>query len=105
MLIFPCLVVPGGSTLGSAHLKKGKKAPGEKPPALTPVPDNAECGKNLACSSRQLAASADRRFKISKRAELFIRTHDKPLSVVAMRVCDPDCSPLGVDLNGYVPKW
>jgi hypothetical protein len=34
--------VPGGWTLSSAHLKKEKKAPGEKLPALTPVPDGVE---------------------------------------------------------------
>jgi hypothetical protein len=34
--------VPGGWTLSSAHLKKEKKAPGEKLPTLTPVPDGVE---------------------------------------------------------------
>ena len=72
MFIFPCLVCPGGWTLGSAHLKKGKKAPGEKLPALTPVPDNAECGKNLANLSKRSAASANRRFSSSKRSQLLI---------------------------------
>ena len=45
-------------TLGSAHLKKGKKAAGEKLPTLIPVPDNAECGKNLANLSNRFAATA-----------------------------------------------
>jgi hypothetical protein len=37
MFIFLCRFAPGGLTLRSAVLKKGKKAPGEKLPALTPV--------------------------------------------------------------------
>jgi len=36
MFIFLCRFAPGGLTLRSADLKKGKKAPGEKLPALTP---------------------------------------------------------------------
>jgi hypothetical protein len=35
MSIFPLFVFPGGLTLGSAGLKKGKEAPGERLPALT----------------------------------------------------------------------
>ena len=37
------------------------------------------------------------RFKFQKRNQLFLRTHDKTLSVVAMRVCNPDCSPVGIN--------
>ena len=35
-------------------------------------------------------------FKLKKRAQLFIRTHNETLSVVAMRVCNPDRSPIGI---------
>jgi hypothetical protein len=28
-----------------------------------------------------------------ERSQLFIRSHNEPLSVAAMRVCNPDCSP------------
>jgi len=31
-----------------------------------------------------------------KRSQLFIRTHNETLSVVAMRVSNPDCSPVGI---------
>jgi len=37
MFIFLLSVCPGGLALRSAGLKKGKEAPGEKLPALTPV--------------------------------------------------------------------
>jgi len=97
MFIFLCRFAPGGLTLRSAGLKKGKKAPGEKLPALTPVPDNAECGKNLACSSRQLAASASHRFQFQKPSELFVGVHYKAPSVVAMCVNNPYCSPAGIN--------
>jgi hypothetical protein len=36
-------------------------------------------------------------FKFNKRAEFFISMHNKPLSVVAMRVCNPDRSPVGIN--------
>jgi hypothetical protein len=57
MFIFLCRFAPGGLTLRSAGLKKGKKAPGEKLLALPRFPDNAECGKNLANLSNQFAVS------------------------------------------------
>jgi len=35
-------------------------------------------------------------FSSNKRSQLFIRTHNEPLPVVAMRVHNPDCSPFGI---------
>jgi hypothetical protein len=29
--------------------------------------------------------------------QLFISLHDETLSVAAMRVCNPDCSPVGIN--------
>jgi hypothetical protein len=37
-----------------------------------------------------------RRFQFHKRSQYFIRVHNEPLSVVAMRVCNPDRSPLRI---------
>jgi hypothetical protein len=37
----------------------------------------------------------NRRFKFQKRSQLFIGTHNETFSIVAMRVCNPDCSPVG----------
>jgi hypothetical protein len=53
MFIFLCRFAPGGLTLRSTGLKKGKKAPGEKLPALTPAPDGVDSGENYASLSRQ----------------------------------------------------
>ena len=39
----------------------------------------------------------DRRFEFQKRSQLFIRTHNETLSVVAMRVNNPDRSPFGIN--------
>jgi hypothetical protein len=39
----------------------------------------------------------NRRFEFEKRAQLFIRTHNKLLSVAAMCVCNPDRSPVGIN--------
>jgi hypothetical protein len=35
-----------------------------------------------------------RRFQFQKRGQLFIRTHNETLSVAAMRISNPDCSPI-----------
>jgi hypothetical protein len=32
----------------------------------------------------------------SKRRQLFIRTHNETLSIIAVRVSNPDCSPSGI---------
>jgi hypothetical protein len=40
---------------------------------------------------------ANRRFEFNKRRQLFIRVHNETLSVVAMRVCNKDCSPVGIN--------
>ncbi len=37
------------------------------------------------------------RFKFQKRGQLFISVHDKTPSVVAVRVCNPDRSPVGIN--------
>jgi hypothetical protein len=58
---------------------------------------DAEFGKNLASLSNQFAASANRRFEFNKRAQLFIRSHNKTLSVAAMCVRNPDRSPVGIN--------
>ena len=58
---------------------------------------DAEFGKNLANLSKQFAVSADRRFEFQKRRQLFIRSHNETLSVVAMRIGNPDRSPVGVN--------
>ena|SRR5436190_3443806 len=47
------------------------------------------------CCSEPLIAS--RGFKFNKRAELFVGVHNKALSVAAMRVCNPDRSPAGIN--------
>jgi hypothetical protein len=36
-------------------------------------------------------------FEFQKRGQLFIRSDDKTLSIVAMRVCNPDRSPVGIN--------
>ena len=82
MFIFLFWFALGGLTLRNAHVKKGKKAPGEKLPALIPVPDNAECGKNLANLSNRFAANANRRFQFDNAVQPLIGMQTKrfPLS-------------------------
>jgi hypothetical protein len=47
-------------------------------------------------ASRSFAASANHRFELEKRRQLFIRTHNETLSVAAMCVRNPNCSPLAI---------
>jgi hypothetical protein len=44
----------------------------------------------------QLVANANRFFQFQKRSQLFIGTHNEALSIAAMCVCNPDCSPVGI---------
>jgi hypothetical protein len=53
--------------------------------------------ENLASLSRQFAASSNRRLQFHKRSQLFIRVHNEPLSVAAMRVRNPDRPPVGIN--------
>jgi hypothetical protein len=39
----------------------------------------------------------DRQFKFEKRSQLFLRVHNETLSVVAVRVCNEDRSPVGIN--------
>src|SRR6266404_6274781 len=36
------------------------------------------------------------RFEFYKRSQLVIRSHNETLSIVAVRVCNPHCSPVGI---------
>jgi hypothetical protein len=40
---------------------------------------------------------SNRRFDFQNSRQLFVRVHDEPLSVVAMRVRNPDRSPFGIN--------
>jgi hypothetical protein len=44
----------------------------------------------------QKIATTNSPFKFHKRSQLFISTHNEPLSVAAMRVSNEDCSPLRI---------
>jgi hypothetical protein len=45
----------------------------------------------------------DRRFQFEKRSQLFIRVRNETLSVVAMRVGNEDCSPIGINRCDAAP--
>jgi hypothetical protein len=47
--------------------------------------------------STQFAASTNRRLQFQKRSWLLIRTHNETLPVAAMRVNNPDRSPVGIN--------
>jgi hypothetical protein len=57
-----------------------------------------EPGKNGRNDWRLELNSTKRRFQFQKRSQLLIRTHNETFSITAMRVCNPDRSP--VRING-----
>jgi hypothetical protein len=83
-------------TLVVAGPEDAKNLAGKRPPPDSNPFSDAEFGKNLANLSNQFAASANRRFQIDKRRQCLIRGHNITLSVAAMRVNNPDCSPLRI---------
>jgi hypothetical protein len=59
--------------------------------------NGGEFGENYASLSKQFVARPNRRFEFHKPAELFVGVHNKALSVAAMRIGDPDRSPLRIN--------
>jgi len=53
-------------------------------------------GENYASLSSQFAATPNCRFEFEKSGKFFIRVHNEPLPVVAVRISNPDCSPLKI---------
>jgi hypothetical protein len=47
--------------------------------------------------ARETEGFPNRRFEFEKSRQLFIRVHNEPLSAVAMCVCNPDRSLVGID--------
>ena len=58
---------------------------------------DAEFGKNLVFASRQFVTNANRHFQVQKRSKLLIGVHNEPFPITAMRVCNPDRSPVGIN--------
>jgi len=97
MFIFLCLVCPRRLTLRSAGLKKGKKAPGEKLPALTPVSRQRRVWEKSRLLVKTTCHPRDRHFQFQKRGQLLIRSHDGTLSVATVRVNNPDRLPVRIN--------
>ena len=65
--------------------------------------NDAESGENHTSLSRQFAVSTNRRLEFHKRSQLFIRAHNETLSIVAMRVCNPDRAPVRTNCGKATP--
>jgi hypothetical protein len=74
-----------------------KNLAGESPPPDSDPFSDAKSDENYSSSSRQFTRSANRRFEFQKSRQLFLRVRNEPLSVAAVRVCDPDRSPVGIN--------
>jgi hypothetical protein len=75
--------------------RRRKNLAGGSPP---PDSDLLQIFEKIAarCQSNSPSGS-NRRFELHKRTQLFIRSHNEPLSVVAMCVCNKDRPPVGID--------
>ena len=62
-----------------------------------------EPGKNGRNDWRLELNSTNRRLQFQKRSQYLIRTHNETLSVIAMRVHNPDRSPVGVNRCDIAP--
>ena len=80
-----------------AGLEEAKNLAGKVLPLIQDRLGDAEFGKNAANLSNQFAASANHGFQFEKRAQLFIRSDNEALTVAAMRVSNPDRSPVGIN--------
>jgi hypothetical protein len=88
---------PAELILRSRVRKRAKNLPGKVLRLIQIRFSDAEFCKNVANLSNQFAANANRRFEFQKRGQFFLRVHNETLSVAAMCVCNPDCSPVGID--------
>jgi len=93
---------PAEILLCIAGPKETKNQRQNSPPDSDPF-DSVEFGKNPASSSRQNAATWDRRIQFHKSGQLFIRAHNEALTVTAMRVCNEDRSPVGINRWATAP--
>ena len=96
MLPFVLSVVDPATARSERGGRKHRESGSLTVPRIQIFWNGGEFGKNLAKLSSQFAASAERRFQLNKRSQLFIRTHNETLSV-AMCVHNPDCSSLKVE--------
>jgi hypothetical protein len=77
--------------------KEAKNQRGKCPPPDSDPFNGVEFGENYASLSRKFVAIANRRFEFEKRGQLFICVHNETLSVVAVRVSNPDRSPVAIN--------
>jgi len=90
-------LVPRRIDSAIAGPEEAKNPAGEGcPRSDSDLSNGIEFGKNLANLSKQFAANVDYRFEFQKPRQLFIRAHNKTLSVVAMRVSNSDRLPVRI---------
>jgi len=80
------------------RVRKRRKTSEEKysPPDSGPF-DSVEFGKISLASQANSPRGRTAEFEFNKSGKHFIRTHNEALTVVAMRIHNPDCSPVGIN--------
>jgi hypothetical protein len=63
----------------------------------------ADFGKTAPACQCQKLRPPSHHSRFYKRRQPFIRTHNETLSIVAMRVSNPDCSPAGINRCDTAP--
>jgi hypothetical protein len=94
---------PAGLTQLIAGPEGAKNPAGTSPPPDSDPFSYVEFGKDLVRLSSQFAASADSRFEFQKHGQLFIRTRNDTLAIVAMRVNNPERFPVAIHFRHTAP--
>ncbi len=96
---------PAAFNSAIAGLEEAKNLAGKCPPPDSGALSDTELDKNLGKLSSQFAATPNRRFEFKKRRQDVIRAHNETLSIVAVRVCNPDRSPFKIQRLGKSPSF
>ena len=83
--------------LGTASLEQARNLAAENVLRLIQIRLATPSLAKISTTSQDNSATTNRRLGFQKRAQLFIRSRNKTLSVAAMRVCNPDRSPAGIN--------
>jgi hypothetical protein len=103
-MVLPSFSFPAALTQLVAGPDEAKNHSGKKcpPPGSDPFND-AEFGKISPARQEKTAVVPNRRFKVQKRSQLFIRVHNETLPVVAVCVSNEDRSPVGINRRDTAP--
>jgi hypothetical protein len=97
------LLFPAELVSGFAGPKEAKNLAGKAPPPDSDPFTTHRFGKIAFACQAQSLQGRNRRFEFQKRSQLFIHAHNETFSVIAVCVCNPDRSPVGINRRDAAP--